>query len=166
MTGFKPLTTLTIFIVAILLDGLILPAFFGLRESILSVLLLVVFILYIGFTQRDIILGLFFSIFLESFRGLNFGDLAIPFLFTVAIMFLVQRFLDIKYTYDARFNLGKSIMLALISAVFFYIFLFFYWQGDINITYFVRAVGLTVVLEALVLVFVFNVVFNKRSDYI
>lgn len=155
-----------IFAVVLVLDGLILPALFGLRESFLSLLVLLVPILYIGPTGRLVFLGLFFSFLLESLRGLALGALALPFLFTVVIIYLTQRFLDIRYTHNTRFGLGKSALIALISVVLMLVLSVFYNQGGVNIGYFDSVIGLTIAIETLILVFVFNVVFNKKSDYI
>ena len=154
-----------IFLVVLVLDGLVLPAFFGLRNSFLSLLLLIVPILYMGPKRQYVACGLFFSVILEMSKGISLGGLALPFLFTSVAIYLTQRFLDIQYTYDARFGLGKSVLIALMSAVFIYVFSFFYKQGGVNMEYFDPVIGLTTVLEALVLVFVFNIVFNKKSDY-
>ena len=153
MTGIK---LFIIFIAALVLDGSILPAFFGLRESFLSLLILVIPVLYMGSSGRLIAYGIIFAFISESWRGLNFGDMAIPFLFTTAVINLTQRFLDIKYTY----------LIALISVVSVYIFLFFYARGPINIEYFDPVIGLTIASEALILVFVFNIIFSKKTGYV
>lgn len=165
-----------IFIAALMLDGLILPAFFGLRESFLSLLVLIVPILYMGLTKHFIVYGLFFAFISESLRGLELGNLAIPFLFTAIVIYLAQRFLDIKYTYETRFGLEKSALVTLMSVAFMYVFSFFYRQGDVFdiltrlpdgqvFRYFDISSSLTIALEALMLVFVLNIVFNKKSDY-
>ena len=153
MTGIK---LFIIFIAALVLDGSILPAFFGLRESFLSLLILVIPVLYMGSSGRLIAYGIIFAFISESWRGLNFGDMAIPFLFTAAVINLTQRFLDIKYTY----------LIALMSVISVYIFLFFYARGLINIEYFDPVIGLTIASEALILVFMFNFVFNKKNSYV
>ena len=153
MTGIK---LFIIFIAALVLDGSILPAFFGLRESFLSLLILVIPVLYMGSSGRLIAYGIIFAFISESWRGLNFGDMAIPFLFTTAVINLTQRFLDIKYTY----------LIALMSVISVYIFLFFYARGLINIEYFDPVIGLTIASEALILVFMFNFVFNKKNSYV
>lgn len=153
------------FLVVLLFDGLILPAFFGFRESFLSMLVLIAFILYLGPTQQSIVYGFVFALISESLRGLSVGDLTIPFLFTAAAVYLTQRFLDIKYTFDVRFGLDKLALIALMSVVFIYVLLFLYRYGSVNIEYFSPVIGLTIVAETLILVFVFNVVFNNKSDY-
>jgi len=153
VTGIK---LFIIFIAALVLDGSILPAFFGLRESFLSLLILVIPVLYMGSSGRLIAYGIIFAFISESWRGLNFGDMAIPFLFTAAVINLTQRFLDIKYTY----------LIALMSVISVYIFLFFYARGLINIEYFDPVIGLTIASEALILVFMFNFVFNKKNSYV
>ena len=167
MTGLK-LTA--IFISVLLLDGLVLPAFFGLRNSFLSLLLLVAPILYMGSKRQYVACGLFFSVILEMSKGLSLGILALPFLFTSVLIYLTRRYLNIQYTYETRFGLSKSALLAAISVAFVYVFSFFYGQGRIidisTFRYFDISSVLTIVPEALVLVFVFNVVFNKKSDYL
>ena len=155
-----------IFIVVLVLDGLILPAFFGFRGSFLFLLIMVVPILYMGSTGRSVVCGLIFAFVYESLRGLELGALALPFLTTAVVIYSAQRFLDIKYTYDTRFGLEKSVFIALASVVFIHIFSFFYKHGSVNLGYFDSALNLTIVLEALILVFVFNIVFNKKTDYL
>lgn len=155
-----------IFFIVVLLDGLVLPAFFGLRESFLSLLILIVPGLYMGSTSQFIAYGLAFALISESLRGLGLGSLATPFLFIVILIYLIQRFLDIKHTYDTRFGLGKSALVALTSTVFVYTFLFFYEHGSVDVSYFNPIIGLITLLEALILVFAFNIVFNKKSDYV
>ena len=167
----------SIFIIVMIMDVLILPAFFGLRESFLTLLILIVPILYIGSTGQSVAYGLFFAFIYEFLRGLDLGTLVLPFLLTAVVIYSAQRFLDIKYTYEARFGfserdpyvigsrLGKSIFIALMSLIFIYIFSFFYRHGSVNLGYFDPTVGLTIALEALILVFVFNIVFNKKNDY-
>ncbi|OGN02353.1 MAG: hypothetical protein A2655_01305 [Candidatus Yanofskybacteria bacterium RIFCSPHIGHO2_01_FULL_43_42] len=154
-----------IFLIVLVLDGFVLSAFFGLRNSSLSLLLLVVPLLYMGPKIQFVACGLFFSVILEMSKGIGLGGLVLPFLFTSVAIYLTQRFLDIQYTYDARFGLGKSVLIALMSAVFIYVFSFFYKQGGLNIEYFNPVIGLTMVLEALALVLLFNIVFDKKSDY-
>lgn len=141
----------------------------------LALLVMFLPVLYLGFSKRLIIYGLFFSVISESFGGLDLGTLAVPFLFTAAVICLAQKFFDMKYAHDAGFNLSRSVFLALIMVPFIYTFSFFYkWGGiigisiyrNINISSVSSVVGLTIILEALALVFVFNVVFNKKSDYL
>ena len=166
-----------IFIAVLLFDGLVLPAFFGFRESFLSVLVLIMPILYLGLTKNYVFFGLFFSFILESFRGLNFGVLTIPFLFTVLVIFLIHRFLSIQYVHGDRFSLVKSASFVLISVAFVYVLLFFYGQGvnfdiltrlpDVQVfRHFNIPSVLTIVSETLALIFVFNVVFSKKNDYV
>ncbi|MBI4158273.1 MAG: hypothetical protein HY505_01455 [Candidatus Yanofskybacteria bacterium] len=166
MTSLK---LIAIFITVLLFDELVLSAFFGLRNSFLSLLLLVAPVLYMGLKRQYVACGLFFSFVLEMFKGLGLSDLSLPFLFTLVVIYLTQRFLDIKYTYDARFDLGKSVLIALMSVAFVYVLSFFYGRGSIvNISifqYFNISSILIMVLEALALVFIFNIVFNKKSDY-
>src|SRR3989344_5745600 len=146
MTGLK---LVAIFLVVLILDGLILPAFFGLRESFLSLLILIVPVLYMGSTRRTVVYCLAFVFVSESLRGLNVGDLAIPFLLTATIVYLIQRFLDIKCTYETRFGLSKSVLIATMSVVCLYIFSFFYKHGGVNIDYFNSVISVTIALEAM-----------------
>lgn len=157
---------MAIFGVVLILDELILPALFGFRESLLSLIVLILPVLYIGPTGRLVSFGVLFSFLLESLRGLEIGALALPFLVTVVIVYLVQRFLDIKYTHNTRFGLGKSVFLALTSIMLIFIFSIFYKHGSINISYLDPILGLIAAVETLLLIFVFNIVFNKKSDYL
>lgn len=162
MTGLK---LFLIFLAVLIIDGLLLPAFFDFKNSLLSLLVLIVAILYLGPKARYIIYGVFFSAISEIFRGFNFGALSLPFLLTVVVIYLAQMFLDIKYTYDTRFNLGKLVLLASVSTAFSYLFLTFYKWGGVNEYYFNSIIGLTIILESLILVFVCKIVFNNKSDY-
>jgi len=163
MVGFK---ILSIFIIVLMLDGLILPAFLGWRESFLSPLVLIVSIFYMDSIIQFVAYGLIFTFVSELLRGLNFGDLVLPFLLMTVIVFVTQRFLDIKYTYDAKFSLSRLFFMVLMLVMFIYIFSFFFKRGGININYFSPVIGLTIISEALMLIFVFNSVFNKKSDYL
>lgn len=154
-----------IFIAVLLFDGLVLPALFGIRESFLSLLLLVAPVVYIGSSKQCIICGLFFAFMLESVRGFELGSLAMPFLFTTSVIYLVQKVLDIRNTYNTRFSSGKFFFLALAATVFTYVFLFIYGRGRINADYLDPAAGFVMALEALVLIFIFNIIFSRKSDY-
>ncbi len=159
--GFK----LSIVIIgAFIIDGLVFPAFFGFRNSFLSLLALLLPVLYLGTKKRPVLYGLLFSVILEPFRGLSFGTLAIPFLLTVVVIYLVQMFLDIKHTYDTRFSLGKSVLLVLISTVLVYVFSIFYAWGDVSFYSFDPVIVLTIALEALILTLILSFIFNKK-DY-
>ncbi|OGN00642.1 MAG: hypothetical protein A3A98_02355 [Candidatus Staskawiczbacteria bacterium RIFCSPLOWO2_01_FULL_40_39] len=165
MFGFK---LLLIFVTALLFDGLLLPAFFNFRDSMLSLLVIIIAILYMGVQRQTIILGLSLSVLSELFRGLSLGTMAIPFLFTATLVYLTQRVLDIKYTHRARFSVGRSFILAVVSTIFvciFSVFLFSLAGQNIEILSGGLFVGLTIILEALILIFVFNVAFNKNTDY-
>ena len=163
MAGIK---LFIIFILALMTDGLILPALFNFKNSSLALLAILLPILYMGPEKRTILWGLFFSITSESFRGLNLGTLAIPFLFTVVVICLAQRSLDIKYTYNDRFSLGRSVIVAFVSVAFVYIFSFFYGWGKVGTGFLSPVISLTIMLESLVLIFVFNIVFNNKNDYV
>lgn len=154
-----------VFLAALIVDGLIFPALFNFKNSLLSLLILIVTILYLGPRARYVVYGALFSVISEIFKGLNFGTLSAPFLLTVVVIYLAQMFLDIKYTYDTRFNWGKSVFLASVSAALIYLFLVFYQWGGISVHYFNPVIGLTVMLEAFALIFIFNVILNKK-DYI
>lgn len=154
-----------IFIIALVLDGLILPALFGFRNSFLSMLVLITPILYMGPTKQCLVCGLFFSATLELFRGLDLGTLAVPFLSAAAVLYVAQKFLDIKYTYDTRFGFSKLVLLALTSTVSIYLISLFYNRGHIIAEIFHPGMALNILSEALILVFVFNIIFNKKSYY-
>ena len=142
-----------IFIAVLVVDGLILPALFGLRESFLSLLILIVPILYMGSTKQSISYGFAFAFVSESLRGLDLGTLAIPFLATAIVIYLIQRFLDTRNMYA---------LTVLMSVVFTYVFLLFYGYGSVHTEYFKPVIGLTVTLESIILVFLFSVVFDKK----
>lgn len=155
----------TVFIVALILDGLIFPAFLGWRDSLLSLLIPILAILYIGPTKRYVFSSLFFCAISEALRGLKFGELILPFLITIIVMFLIQLFLDIKHTYDTRFVFRKLILSASTSVALIYWVLFFYGYGHISIEYVNPIIVFTIILEALISIFVFSLIFNKKDDY-
>lgn len=155
-----------VFIAALILDGLMFPAFLGWRDSLLSLLVPILAIIYIGPAKRYVFYGLFFYVVSEVLRGLNFGELMLPFLIAIIVTFLIQWFLDIKHTYDTRFIFGKLVLSASMLIALVYLVLFFYGYGRIDSGYFNPIIILTIVLEALALVFVFSFMFNKKSDYL
>jgi len=162
-TGLKLITT---FVLVLLLDGLVLPAFFGFRESFLSLLVLIMPILYMGITRQSIVYGVVFVLIFESIGGLNFGDMAVPFLFVLGGIYLFQRFLDIKQTHNPRFSWGKLFLVVGASVALVHVFFFFYKYGSINMHYFSLAISLTLVLEAVLFFLVLNIIFDKKSDYL
>ncbi|MEK7138729.1 MAG: hypothetical protein AAB799_00940, partial [Patescibacteria group bacterium] len=149
--GFK---LIIIFVSAIIADGLILPGLFGFNNSLLSLLVIVTPVVHTGLTNRYIFYSLVFSILYEWSGGLDFGALAIPFLITAVVIFFIQKFFDIKNKH--------LIFSALISVVFFYLLLFFYNRG-LDAGYLSLTVILTVLSEALILVFVLNAIFKKSA---
>jgi len=155
-----------IFLGALIMDGIIFPTFFGFKESFLSLLILIMPILYLGPAKQYLVSGTLFSFILELLKGLNFGALIIPFLFTVFLIFVVQKFLDIKHTHNTRFNIISAVMLAAISTIFVYTFFIFYNYGSINKEYIDLKISLTIFIETLALIAVFNFIFNKKDDYV
>ena len=61
-----------VFVTALFLDGFMLPALFGFRESLLSFVTLIVFMLYTSPLKLNIAYGLFFSIISEVLKGISF----------------------------------------------------------------------------------------------
>lgn len=153
---------IVIFTVAVVLDGLILPAFFGLQESLLSLLVLIVPFLYFGFYRQYVVYGLFFSIVLEISRGLDFGKLAIPFLLTLVLIYLTQKFFDIKYTHFLELSVGRSIGFSSLSVFFVYIFSGFY-KWNFGFKYLNPAIIFFLLIEAFALMLVFGFIFNTRD---
>lgn len=144
---------LLIFIAALTLDGLIFPALFGFKESLLSVLVIVMSLVFFGVTSRSVVYGLIFSIIYELAHGLNFGILVVPFLFTAVTAFFIQKFLDTKSKY----------FLALAPMVFAYLLLVFYNRGGISAGYFSPTVILIVVIESLTLAVIFSNIFGRNN---
>src|SRR3989344_545523 len=155
-----------IFISILLMDGVILPAFFGFEESFLSFLFLIMPLLYLGATKQNIVFGFIFAVILEAFRGVDFGVLAIPFLITAALICVAQIFLETKLAYDARFNLGKSVFLTVALVAFVYVFIILCNYNRFNVDYFSFIFGLISVLESFILILIFNAMFNKRAEYV
>ncbi|OGN08907.1 MAG: hypothetical protein A3J46_02505 [Candidatus Yanofskybacteria bacterium RIFCSPHIGHO2_02_FULL_41_11] len=165
-----------VFVTALFLDGFMLPALFGFRESLLSFVTLIVFMLYTSPLKLNIAYGLFFSIISEVLKGISFGEITIPLLLTTCVIYLTHGFLDIKYIYSARFNLSKLFTFSFIATVFIYLFLFFYKLSGIiifgdNIRLILdghllnTAIILAIAGESLLLAFLFNILFNKEGYY-
>lgn len=156
---------LLIFISVLFLDGLILPALFGFRSSLLSLMFLFVTILFFGSKKRYIFYVLFFSIVTESFQGLNFGDLTLPLFVVMVLIILIQRFFDIKYTYDTRFNLVKSCSVVILSLIIFHIFTALCGGKLQDIFLHSFFINFTVLVEAIILVLIFSLVFNEKKYF-
>ncbi|MBI3274273.1 MAG: hypothetical protein HYZ69_03960 [Candidatus Colwellbacteria bacterium] len=153
-----------IFLGVIVADWFILPALFGFRDSFLSLIILILPVLYFGAEKRYILCGLFFSLVLEMFRGLNLGSLTLAFLFTAVLIYLFQTFLDVRHTYITRFNTGKLIVTSLLSVVFTNVFPVFYnWKVDL--LYFRIIPSATIFVETVGLVILFNLLFDKKSYF-
>lgn len=161
--GFK---LFIMFAVVTTLDGLVLPAFLGFKESFLSILILVLTVLYLGCTKQNVVYGSIFSVVLESFKGLTVGTLAIPFLLTMALIYFIQRFVDIKYMPNQVVGLGKLTILAPVSTFLVYALLFFAGRGAINTEYFNAVIIFVTASEALMTVFIFNSIFNEKHGHV
>lgn len=153
-----------IFLAVLVLDGLILPALFGFRDSFLSLIILILPMLYFGTEKRYIFFGMFSAVILETFRGLNFGSLALPFLFTALLICLAQLFFDTRHTYITRFNVGKLVTTSLLTVIFFHIFSMFYGR-QVDLVYFRLVPNLVMLIETTILVMFFGLVFDKRNYF-
>lgn len=163
-----------VFISALTLDGLLLPALFDFKKSILSLLVPIVLILYMGCEKRYVVYGLFFSIISELFRGLDFGALALPFLLAVSLIYLVQTFLDIKHVSNVEIGMGRLILFVLASILFIFLFSTVYELNEMIVSgkeppSFLNgyplnlAVNLETVLEILLVIFVFDRIFSNKT---
>lgn len=165
---------LMVFVSALIFDGLLLPAFFGFRESVLSLLVPIMLVLYMGCAKRHVIYGLSFFIVSELSRGLDFGTLAIPFLLVVFLVYFVQKFLDLKYMPGTDPSVNKSILFASASILFIFLFSTIYGLSEMVLSenepssflnrYSVDlAVNLTTISEALLVIFVFDRIFSNKT---
>jgi len=80
----------------IFLEGIIFPAFFGFRESFLTIIFLVVMILYREADIKSLILGVALSGLAEFYWGLKFGTLILSLLASAGVFFLLSKFFNIK----------------------------------------------------------------------
>lgn len=154
-----------IFILTLVLDGLILPALFGFKNSLFSIIFLFVTILFFGTEKQHIIYVLVFSIILELLKGLSLGNLASPLLIVIVLTAFAQRFFDIKYTYDTRFNFMKSAFISILSVVIFHAFAFLYKWKMVDIFFNSLSINLIILVEAMVLVLVFSLTFNDKKYF-
>src|SRR3989344_8184073 len=119
----KTWLTVILFLVAMFLDAIILPAFFGFKENFLSVIFIVVVILYHKLSFRTLFLGVALSGWAEFYWRLKFGTMILPFLASMAVLFFLNRF----------FNIKNGITLIICGVIMFIVF----WEVSIliNIIY-------------------------------
>ena len=85
-----------LFLAAMFLDGIILPGFFGFRESFLTVIFLVAVLLYYETNLQGLVLGVALSGLAEFYWGLKLGTLILPLLASAGAFFLLNRFFNIR----------------------------------------------------------------------
>ena len=155
-----------VFIATLIIDSFLFPTFFGFQNSLLSILILLAPILYMGFYRRYVIWSFVFAAILELVRGFEFGAILIPFAFVLVIMYVMQQLLDIRYTYESRFNISKAILASFSTMVIVYLFIFIQNWGHFDLNYISPYLVTLTAIEAIVLTVIFNLIFNKRRDYV
>ena len=109
-----------LFLAGIFLDGIIFPAFFGFRESFLTVVFLVIMLLYYGTGLRGLVSGVVFSGSAEFYWGLKLGTLILPLLASAGVFFLLNKF----------FNVRSGVLMILSGMIMFIVF----WEISILIS--------------------------------
>lgn len=92
----KTWLVVVLFLAAMFLDGIIFPAFFGFRESFLTIIFLVGVLLYYKTEFQGLILGVSLSALAEFYWGLKLGTLMLPFLASAGVFFLLNKFFNIR----------------------------------------------------------------------
>lgn len=85
-----------LFLAAMFLDGIIFPAFFGFRESFLTIIFLVVMLLYHEVNLQNLVFGAVLSGIAEFYWGLKLGTLILPLLASAGAFFILNKFLNIR----------------------------------------------------------------------
>ena len=106
-----------LFLVAVFLDGIIFPAFFGFREGFLTIVFVVTLLLYHGVSLRGLIFGIVFSGLTEFYWGLKLGTLVLPLLASAGVFFLLNTFFDIR----------NKILMIILGLIMFTVF----WETSI-----------------------------------
>ena len=105
---------------AILFDCIIFPAFFGFRESFLTIIFLVVMLLCYKVGLQSLIFGIALSRLAEFYWGLKLGTLILPLLASAGTLFLLNRF----------FNIRNKALMIFSGVIMFIIF----WEMSILVT--------------------------------
>jgi len=110
----------TLFLAVMLFDGIIFPAFFGLREGFLTIIFLVAILLFCEINTQGLIFGVILSGLAEFYWGLRLGVLILPFLVSVGVLFLLNLF----------FNIRNKIFMIFSGLVLFIVF----WETSVLIS--------------------------------
>lgn len=84
------------FLMSMFFDGIILPAFFGIRSGFLTIIFLVALVLCCRVNFRSLVTGIIFSGLAEFYWGLKLGTLMLSFLAIAGLFVLLNTFFSIK----------------------------------------------------------------------
>ena len=110
----------TLFLAVMLFDGIIFPAFFGLREGFLTIIFLVAILLFCEINTQGLIFGIILSGIAEFYWGLKLGTLLLPLLASAGAFFLLNKF----------FNIRNKVFMILTGAILFIVF----WETSVLIS--------------------------------
>jgi|SRR3989344_5382191 len=97
----KNLIIIALFIASVFVDGIFLPALFGLRESFLFFIFLIFLLSGREIETRSIVFGLIFSSIVEFYFGVGVGTLVLPFLVATFFLMVLKKFLNVRSTLPA-----------------------------------------------------------------
>lgn len=155
----KKLIIILIFL--FILDNFMLPSLFGWKESTLSFIALIGSVVYFGFKKSYLIVGVFFSFILELLRGADFGEFILPFLYTILVVYIFQKFFDIKQGHYDK-NIAKVLGLSFLVVLFVYVFEMFY-NFDLNFKLWSFSAVLTTFIESFI--FLLIVTWPKNTKF-
>lgn len=108
-----------LFLVAMFIDGIIFPAFFGFRESFLTIIFFIIMLMCYKTDFRGLVFGMILSGLAEFYWGLRFGALILPLFASAGAFFLLNIF----------FNIRNRILTVLSGIILFIVF----WETSILI---------------------------------
>lgn len=118
--------TLLLFVFTFILDGIVAPSVFGIKENFLIFVFLISLILSEEINSGLIYKILFFSILVEILLGLNFGLVSLPmFLLIILLKFLMSIF-NVKNGANSLSGPSELVFLSFLGVAFIFIFNFLF----------------------------------------
>lgn len=113
-------------------DSIIMPVVFNSRDSSLTIVLILAWLLSRGLNNKSL-LGFVLFFALEIFWGVHLGTFILPFALVLFLFLIASKFFNIGYTGFMQYNLiARITALSLFNIGLFYAFnLFSLWTGNI-----------------------------------
>lgn len=157
----RELKIFLIFIGALFLDGLVLPALFGLQESFLVFITIILPLLYFSAAWRLMILGFALILGIEIYGGFPYGHVSIPYLATALLVSIAQNFFEVKYDYYSRFSPFRMIATSVLTVGAIYVFSAISSRSLVGS--FTPGMYAIILLETAVMIVLFGAVFKKND---